>query len=168
MDAVALQVMLGGQWSKNAGSYALALGAVPSKRIPDLVNTLTDPHGFSAPAIRHADIDSGFLITEDFGSAAVIEGDPPRPIVERYEAATDMLAELHRKPLPETVQLAPQLTYDIPAYDIDAWLVEMGLMLDWYLPDRGAEVSQERRDEFVTMWRTLLPTVYHRPDTSTS
>ena len=113
-------------------------------------------HGFSAPAIRHADIDSGFLITEDFGSAAVIEGDPPRPIVERYEAATDMLAELHRKPLPETVQLAPQLTYDIPAYDIDAWLVEMGLMLDWYLPDRGAEVSQERRDEFVTMWRTLL------------
>ena len=36
------QVMLGGQWEKNAGSYALALGAVPSKRIPDLVNTLTD------------------------------------------------------------------------------------------------------------------------------
>jgi sulfite reductase (ferredoxin) len=36
------QVMLGGQWSKNAGSYALALGAIPSKRVPDLVNTLTD------------------------------------------------------------------------------------------------------------------------------
>jgi len=67
-----------------------------------------------------------------------------------------MLAELHRKPLPETVQLAPQLTYDIPVYGIDAWMVEMGLMLEWYLPDRGAEVSQERRDEFVTMWRTLL------------
>ncbi len=54
-------------------------------------------HGFSAPAIRHADLDSGFLITEDFGSAGVIEGDPPRPIVGCYEAATDMLAELHRK-----------------------------------------------------------------------
>jgi sulfite reductase (ferredoxin) len=36
------QVMLGGQWSENAGSYALAMGAVPSKRIPDLVTTLTD------------------------------------------------------------------------------------------------------------------------------
>ena len=59
-------------------------------------------HGFSAPAIHHADLDSGFLITEDFGSAGVVEGDPPRPIVERYEAATDMLAALHRKPLPET------------------------------------------------------------------
>ncbi|MBV8781231.1 MAG: nitrite/sulfite reductase, partial [Phycisphaerae bacterium] len=36
------QVMLGGQWTENAGSYALAMGSVPSKRIPDLVNALTD------------------------------------------------------------------------------------------------------------------------------
>lgn len=36
------QVMLGGQWDKNAGSYALALGAIPSKRVPELVSTLTD------------------------------------------------------------------------------------------------------------------------------
>jgi sulfite reductase (ferredoxin) len=36
------QVMLGGQWSQNAASYALAMGAVPSKRVPDLVTTLTD------------------------------------------------------------------------------------------------------------------------------
>ncbi len=35
------QVMLGGTWRDNAGSYALAMGAVPSKRVPDLVNTLT-------------------------------------------------------------------------------------------------------------------------------
>jgi tRNA threonylcarbamoyl adenosine modification protein YjeE len=112
--------------------------------------------GFSAPAIRHADLNSGFLITEDFGSAGVIEGDPPRPIVERYEVATDMLAELHRKALPETAPLEPQGPYKIPVYDIDAWLVEISLMLEWYLPDRGAEVSQQQRDEFVTMWRTLL------------
>jgi aminoglycoside/choline kinase family phosphotransferase len=113
-------------------------------------------HGFSAPAIRHADLNSGFLITEDFGTAGVVEGDPPRPIVACYEAATDMLAELHRKPLPETAPLEPQGSYQIPVYNIDAWLVEIGLMLEWYLPDRGAEVSQQRRDEFVTMWRTLL------------
>jgi len=35
------QVMLGGQWTHNGGSYALALGSVPSKRVPDLVNHLT-------------------------------------------------------------------------------------------------------------------------------
>jgi sulfite reductase (ferredoxin) len=36
------QVMLGGQWTHNAGSYALAMGSVPSRRIPDLVQRLTD------------------------------------------------------------------------------------------------------------------------------
>lgn len=35
--------------------------------------------GISAPAIHHSDLDHGFLITEDFGSEAVIEGNPPRP-----------------------------------------------------------------------------------------
>ncbi len=35
------QVMLGGQWTQNGGSYALAMGSVPSKRIPDLINDLT-------------------------------------------------------------------------------------------------------------------------------
>jgi sulfite reductase (ferredoxin) len=35
------QVMLGGQWSHNGGSYALAMGAVPSRRVPDLIERLT-------------------------------------------------------------------------------------------------------------------------------
>ena len=113
-------------------------------------------HGFSAPVIRHADLNSGFLITEDFGSAGVVEGDPPRPMLERYEAATDMLAELHHKAMPETAPVAPQSSYQIPTYDIDAWLVEIGLMLEWYLPDRGAEVGEQQRDAFMAMWRTLL------------
>jgi sulfite reductase (ferredoxin) len=38
------QVMLGGQWTHNGASYALAMGSVPSKRIPDLVNALTDQY----------------------------------------------------------------------------------------------------------------------------
>jgi N-acetylmuramate 1-kinase len=112
--------------------------------------------GLSAPAIRHHDLDSGFLITEDFGQAGVVEGDPPQPIVERYEAATDMLAALHRETLPDILPLTPQLTYAIPVFDTEALLVEMGLMLEWYMPDRGVEPSQELRDEFVAMWRELL------------
>lgn len=35
------QVVLGGQWSENAGAYGLAIGAVPSKRIPEVVNRIT-------------------------------------------------------------------------------------------------------------------------------
>jgi tRNA threonylcarbamoyl adenosine modification protein YjeE len=112
--------------------------------------------GFSAPSIHHADLDAGFLITEDFGSAGFVEGDPPRPIAERYEAATDMLAALHREALPEILPVAPQITYAIPTFDTEALLVEVGLMLEWYMPDRGAEPTDNMRAEFVMMWRDLL------------
>jgi tRNA threonylcarbamoyl adenosine modification protein YjeE len=112
--------------------------------------------GFSAPAIHHADIDTGFLITEDFGNAGMVEGDPPAPIAERYELATDLLAALHRETLPEILPVAPQIIYAIPTFDTDALLVEAGLMLEWYMPDRGAEPSNNLRAEFVMMWRDLL------------
>jgi tRNA threonylcarbamoyl adenosine modification protein YjeE len=112
--------------------------------------------GFSAPSIYHADLDAGFLITEDFGFAGFVEGDPPRPIAERYQAAADMLAALHRDPLPEILPLTPHTTYVIPAFDTDALLVEAGLMLEWYLPDRGVEPTSDMRAEFVAMWRDLL------------
>ena len=36
------QVVLGGQWTENAGSYGLAVGAIPSLRIPDVVDRITD------------------------------------------------------------------------------------------------------------------------------
>lgn len=35
------QVVLGGQWSENAASYGLAIGAVPAKRIPETVDRIT-------------------------------------------------------------------------------------------------------------------------------
>jgi N-acetylmuramate 1-kinase len=112
--------------------------------------------GFSAPMIHHADIDAGFLVTEDFGNAGFVDGDPPGPITERYEAATDMLGALHRQSLPDRLPLVPHVDYTIPVFDIEAWLVEIGLMLEWYLPDRGARPSDTLRTEFVAMWRELL------------
>ena len=35
------QVVLGGQWQENAGSYGLAMGAVPSRKIPEVVERIT-------------------------------------------------------------------------------------------------------------------------------
>ncbi len=112
--------------------------------------------GFSAPSIHHADLEAGLLITEDFGNTGFVEGDPPRPIAERYQAAADMLAALHRESLPDVLPLAPHVSYAIPAFDTDALVVEIGLMPEWYLPDRGIELSGALHTEFVTMWRDLL------------
>ncbi len=112
--------------------------------------------GISAPAILHADLDAGFLITEDLGSEGFVEGAPPAPIPERYEAAADLLAHLHGEALPSRLPIAPQRDHDIPRFDIDAMLVEVSLMLDWYLPDRGVAVDEALRDEFFAMWRGAL------------
>src|SRR3954468_10867579 len=112
--------------------------------------------GFSAPKIHHADLDVGLLITEDFGSGSFVEGDPPAPIAERYQAATDMLAALHHLTLPETLPLAPQITFTIPSFETGAMLVEIGLMPDWYLPDRAATPTPDLRREFIALWRELL------------
>jgi len=36
------QVILGGQWTENAAAYGLAVGSVPSKLVPEVVDALTD------------------------------------------------------------------------------------------------------------------------------
>ncbi|MEX0599714.1 MAG: nitrite/sulfite reductase [Rhodothermales bacterium] len=36
------QVVLGGEWSNNAGSYGLAMGSVPSKSVPDVLDAITN------------------------------------------------------------------------------------------------------------------------------
>ncbi|MCC7235849.1 MAG: nitrite/sulfite reductase [Bryobacterales bacterium] len=36
------QVVLGGQWERNAGAYGLAIGAVPSKRVPETVERIAE------------------------------------------------------------------------------------------------------------------------------
>jgi sulfite reductase (ferredoxin) len=35
------QVVLGGKWEENAGAYGLAIGTVPSKNVPDIIETIT-------------------------------------------------------------------------------------------------------------------------------
>ncbi|WP_407167619.1 tRNA (adenosine(37)-N6)-threonylcarbamoyltransferase complex ATPase subunit type 1 TsaE [Bradyrhizobium sp. ORS 111] len=140
----------------NGKSYSAAVHLAEDVRPFVAIGNGLRKQGFSAPAIRHSDLESGFLITEDFGNAGVVEGDPPRPIVERYEAATDVLAALHREVLPTRLPLTADTSYDMPVFDVDAWLIEIGLMLEWYMPARGVKPSDALRAEFVEMWRALL------------
>jgi aminoglycoside/choline kinase family phosphotransferase len=44
-------------------------------------------------------------------------------------------------------------------------MVEIGLMLEWYLPDRGAAPPNTVRDEFMTQWRGLLGKTAAMPKT---
>jgi tRNA threonylcarbamoyl adenosine modification protein YjeE len=121
--------------------------------------------GYSAPAIHHADLDEGFLITEDLGRDTFIEGNPPRPIAARYQAAVDMLAAFHQEQLPDVLPLAPHLDYTVPPFDNDAMMTEVGLMPEWYLPDKGVTLTSNMQADFLLIWGDLLTKLADAPKT---
>lgn len=121
--------------------------------------------GLSVPVIHHTDLDNGFLISEDLGIEGVLSGTPPAPIEERYHAAADVLVRLHRDKLPPQLPLEGRPDYAIPSFDVDGMLIEVSLLLDWYLPDRGVEVTPTMREEFSTVWRQLLDAALAVPAT---
>jgi hypothetical protein len=115
--------------------------------------------GLSAPRVYEADIDEGLLIIEDLGGELVVEGNPPAPIEERYVAAVDVLLALHDGNLPATLPIAPRVQHHLPRYDMDAFLVEAELLLDWYLPSLGSQVSETARTVYAETWRAALQPV---------
>src|SRR6516225_7268163 len=122
-------------------------------------------YGMSAPAIHHADLEHGFLILEDLGDEGVVSGDPPAPMVERYESAVDVLLALHAQRLPDTLPVAPQLDYRIPPYDMNAFLIEAELLVDWFLPRLDAAIPDTERGSFRALWRELLAPIIDAPPT---
>src|SRR5262249_48285511 len=122
--------------------------------------------GLSVPDIYAADVADGLLILEDLGNEPVVLGDPPAPIEERYAAAVDVLINLHRETLPNALPVAPGVEHRLPRYDIDAFLIEAELLLDWYIPHRmGTPVAEQVRREFVARWRIALARAGDAPPT---
>jgi tRNA threonylcarbamoyl adenosine modification protein YjeE len=122
--------------------------------------------GFSAPEIFAADHENGLLILEDLGNDQFVTGSPPAPIEARYAAAIDLLIALHSFDLPDTLPVAPRVEHQIPIYDIDAFLIEVELLYDWYLPFRGANLRDAAsRETFLTLWRYALAELIPEPKT---
>jgi hypothetical protein len=107
----------------------------------------------SAPEILQADTALGLVIMEDLGEDRIVAGDPPAPIEARYHAALDVLISLHRRRVPDTLE---QFDYQLPQYDMDAFLIEVELLIDWYLVHVGAPITEGRREIFLSLWRDAL------------
>jgi tRNA threonylcarbamoyl adenosine modification protein YjeE len=121
--------------------------------------------GLSAPQIYEAELPDGLLIIEDLGAETVVTGDPPAPIEERYAAAVDALLALHGHELPSALPAAPHVIHSLPPYDMDAYLIEAELLLDWYLPRLGVTVTDEVRADYVALWRDALLVAIDAPPT---
>jgi tRNA threonylcarbamoyl adenosine modification protein YjeE len=142
---------------------AIAHLAEDVKPFVALANGLRE-RGFSAPEIYAMDLASGFLVLEDLGDQTIVTGDPPTPIEDCYQAAIDVLIALHRLDLPDKLPVADGIEHIIPPYDMDALLIEAELLLDWYLPHRGAPAPARARESFLALWReALAPAVAARP-----
>jgi N-acetylmuramate 1-kinase len=115
--------------------------------------------GIRAPEIFAADIERGILLLENLGSEMIV--DPSgAPIMERYKASIDLLANMHRRTWPTETPLSDGSLYSVPPYDRDAFLIEISLFSD-YFGGHGGEPAfpRERREEFLADWSKLLDAI---------
>ena len=129
-----------------------------------MARALSD-EGLSAPKIVAADRAAGLLILEDLGLETVVEGDPPAPIAERYGVATDLLARLHRKPKPNDLPVEPGVSHRVPRFDLAAMLIEVSLLIDWYLPHRGVDADAALQADYRALWTAMLQPALETPPT---
>lgn len=130
--------------------------------------------GLSAPDILGADFETGLLLVEDLGPLGVV--DENGPIRERYQAAVEVLAELHSRSLPADLPIAGSMIHPLPRYDLEAYTIETELLLDWFFPYAAKRTPNAgQRLAFVDAWvSTLEPVVagekswvlrdYHSPN----
>lgn len=115
--------------------------------------------GYSAPRLLAEDADEGLLLLEDLGDATYTR-ELARGADERalYVLAVDLLIDLHRR--------AEAVACDVPPYDDARLLAEAALLADWYLPAiAGAPTPAALREEYLAMWREVLPLARRAPDT---
>ena len=121
--------------------------------------------GYSAPALIAYSIDEGLALIEDFGSATIAQNGVPDGA--RYAPAIALLADLHGRELPPSLS-AGEEPYELPAYDIEAMLVEVELALDWYAPAIARVTPPSgARMQFLAIWRELLQPILAEPATWT-
>jgi len=122
--------------------------------------------GFSAPEIYAEDLEAGLLILEDLGGEPVTDAQLPVP--GRYLEATRLLARLHAMKLPTALPITEGREHVLPPYDMEALLIEVELLADWYAPHRaGFTLSGSVRAEFIRLWRGALSEIVAAPATWT-
>jgi len=110
--------------------------------------------GFSAPEVVAEHRAEGFLLLEDFGDdtyTRLLERGTDEPAL--YALAVDSLVALQRA-------AGTRRTPELPAYDIERLLAEAALLVDWYRPLSGV-----LRDEYLALWRAVLPDAVMSPPT---
>jgi aminoglycoside/choline kinase family phosphotransferase len=138
------------------GRRAIVMDAPPAQEDVGpfvAVSALLRGLGFSAPEVLAEDRPRGFLLIEDFGD------DTYTRLLGRgadetalYALAVDTLIALQHK------VVTRGFPDPLPPYDETRLLAEAALLVDWYMPAAlGAPPAGHLRDEYLAVWRALLP-----------
>jgi len=139
------------------GDAVLMDAPPPEEDVRPFVNVaglLTDA-GLAAPAILAQDPEAGFLLLEDLGDSiytrVLAQGEDEQKL---YLPAIDALVALHKTGKHD----------GLPVYDDDLLLFEVSLLTDWFMPLAGLELTDQGREDYLNLWRELLPLAREMPD----
>lgn len=112
--------------------------------------------GVTVPEIIAADLEQGFLLLENLGSGRFLD-EQGKPVAERYAAAAELLAMIHAQEWQTDIEFAPGHFHKIPPFDRGALMIEVELLLEWYIPAVTGEVADKHlREEFAAIWNELF------------
>jgi tRNA threonylcarbamoyl adenosine modification protein YjeE len=112
--------------------------------------------GVSVPEIYAQDLDLGFLLISHLGSENFLDA-AGRPVATRYAAAAELLAAIHAKTWGARLEAAPGVFHDVPPFDRDAMMIEVDLLVDWYVPyATGRPAGEALRSGFHAAWDAVF------------
>jgi len=142
---------------KALGYNALACLAGPDSGPFVALSAFLVEHGFSAPRVFGADLESGFLLLEDLGDDlfARIVNRTARE-VEIYGCAVDLLIDLHAIKVPTRLPAGEAVEYALHHYDAYALGAETDLLTEWFIPAAIGTLSPQARADYRGLWHDVL------------
>lgn len=115
------------------------------------ITNLLHQFGLRAPRVYAQDLESGFLLLEDFGDQTynylLNNGHDP---VLLYKEAVDVLITLHQR---HTLDLMAGVSF----FDLPRYLQEVELWTDWYWPAvKGEDIPHAHKQDFLAVWAEML------------
>ena len=115
--------------------------------------------GYAAPAAEAFDLTHGLAIIEDLGRRVYgrmrLAGED---MTDPMRAAVEVLAHMAAQAWPDRVQISGDGDHVVPSYDLDAQMIEVGLLPSWFWPYiHGTSITDAVLAEFEALWRELLP-----------
>ncbi|MCI5049098.1 MAG: phosphotransferase [Rickettsiales bacterium] len=119
------------------------------------VSRLLDGYALSVPEIYARDEAQGLLIIEDLGDhlySHMLQEEPEREM-ELYQRAVDLLISIYL----QGNEIFEKTEITLQPYDIDVCLKEVGLVIDWFMPQLvGLDEAKKLKKDYLALWKKVF------------